>query len=219
MGMEINLMQNYPVSKRDISGRLRSKTAKDRQIAREFGKDFFDGSRSHGYGGFNYSPRFWENVVPVFQKHFSLCETSSILDIGCAKGFMIYDIQRLIPGIQVFGIDVSQYAIDNAKEEIKKLCKIANATHLPFADKSIDVSISITTLHNLEQKDLVRALLEIERVSRVSSFITLDAYRNSEEKERMDAWNLTAKTVMHVDMWKELFQDIGYKGDYYWFFP
>jgi ubiquinone/menaquinone biosynthesis C-methylase UbiE len=219
MGTEINLMANYPSFKRDVKGRLASKTDEDRSIARQFGKDFFDGSRNQGYGGFSYNSRFWESVIPSFQRHWSLAKNNSVLDIGCAKGFMIYDLQRLIPGLQVFGIDISQYAIENAKYEVKDRCKVGNATSLPFEDKSIDVSISITTLHNLEEKDLITALMEIERVSKKGSFITLDAYRDSEEKERMDAWNLTAKTVMHVNKWKEFFQDVGYKGDYYWFYP
>jgi len=219
MGKEVNLMENYPVTKRDIKGRLESKKDENKIIARQFGKDFFDGSRGHGYGGFSYNSRFWEPVIPSFQRHWSLDKHNSVLDIGCAKGFMIYDLQRLIPGIQVFGIDISKYAIENAKHEVKEFCKVASATSLPFEDKSIDVSISITTLHNLEEKDLIIALLEIERVSKKGSFITLDAYKNSEEKERMDAWNLTAKTVKHVDDWKVLFKDVGYSGDYYWFFP
>jgi SAM-dependent methyltransferase len=219
MGIEVNLMQNYPYSQRDISGRLESKTQHDKLIAMEFGQEFFDGSRSHGYGGFSYNSRFWKNVVPAFQQHWNLINGDSVLDIGCAKGFMIYDMQLLIQGLQVSGIDISEYAIDNAKEEVKNFCKVANATDLPFADKSIDVSISITTLHNLEEKELVRALLEIERVTKRGSFITLDAYRNNEEKDRMEAWNLTAKTVMHVDSWREFFKDVGYTGDYYWFIP
>ena len=69
MGQEINLLKNYPKTNRDIKGRLQEKTENDRIIARKFGKDFFDGSRSHGYGGFSYNPRFWEPVVPTFQKH------------------------------------------------------------------------------------------------------------------------------------------------------
>jgi len=219
IGREVNLMKNYPYSKRDISGRVASKTNEDRRIARQFGKEFFDGSRSHGYGGFSYNSRFWEPVVPTFQKHWQLNKDDSILDVGCAKGFMIYDMQRMISGLEVFGIDISQYAIDNAKEEVRNYCKVANATNLPFEDKSVDVSISITTLHNLEEKELVKALLEIERVSKRGSFITLDAYRNNEEKDRMEAWNLTAKTVMHVDSWAELFKDVGFTGDYYWFIP
>ena len=219
IGIEVDLMKNYPYSKRDISGRLASKTNEDKLIARQFGKEFFDGSRSHGYGGFSYNSRFWEPVVPAFQKHWQLNKNDSVLDVGCAKGFMIYDMQRMISGLQVFGIDISQYAIDNAKEEVRNYCKVANATNLPFEDKSVDVSISITTLHNLEEKELVKALLEIERVSKRGSFITLDAYRNNEEKDRMEAWNLTAKTVMHVDSWAELFKDVGFTGDYYWFIP
>ena len=125
----------------------------------------------------------------------------------------------LIPGLKVYGIDISKYAVDNAKEEVKDFCKVSNATQLPFDDKSIDVVISITTLHNLEERDLTLALLEIERVANRGSFITLDAYRNNEEKERMEAWNLTAKTVMHVNEWKQFFNDISYSGDYYWFIP
>ena len=219
IGREVNLMKNYPYSKRDISGRLASKTNEDKRIARQFGKEFFDGSRSHGYGGFSYNSRFWEPVVPTFQKHWQLNKDDSILDVGCAKGFMIYDMQRMISGLKVFGIDISKYAIDNAKEEVRNYCKVANAINLPFEDKSVDVTISITTLHNLEEKEFVKALLEIERVSKRGSFITLDAYRNNEEKDRMEAWNLTAKTVMHVDSWAELFKDVGFTGDYYWFIP
>lgn len=212
-------MKNYPYTSRDISGRLVGKTEQDKIIAQKFGKDFFDGSRSHGYGGFSYDPRFWEPVIPSFQKHWNINNTDSVLDVGCAKGFMIYDLQRLIPGLSVYGIDISEYAIENAKKEVKNFCKVANATQLPFEDKSIDIVISITTLHNLEEKDLIKALLEIQRVSKRGSFITLDAYRNIEEKDRMEAWNLTAKTVKHVDSWKEFFSDVGYTGDYYWFIP
>ena len=219
IGREVNLMKNYPYSKRDISGRLASKTNEDKRIARQFGKEFFDGSRSHGYGGFSYNSRFWEPVVPTFQKHWQLNKNDSVLDVGCAKGFMIYDMQRMISGLEVFGIDISQYAIDNAKEEVRNYCRVANAANLPFEDKSVDVSISITTLHNLEEKELVKALSEIERVSKRGSFITLDAYRNNEEKDRMEAWNLTAKTVMHVNEWKQFLGDVGYLGDYYWFIP
>ena len=219
MGIEINLMHNYPYSKRDITGRLESKTNQDRLIAMEFGKEFFDGSRSHGYGGFSYNSRFWKNVVPSFKRHWDLETCESLLDIGCAKGFMLHDLKELLPNLNVYGIDVSDYAIKNVKKEVLEFCQVANATSLPFEDQSIDISISITTLHNLEEKDLIKALLEIERVTRKGSFITLDAYRNNEEKDRMEAWNLTAKTVMHVDAWKEFFHDVGYTGDYYWFIP
>ena len=115
MGIEINLLKNYPKTKRDAEKRGKEKTDKDRRIAREFGKEFFDGDRRTGYGGFSYHPRFWQPVVPTFQKYFGLTSSSSILDVGCAKGFMIKDFYEIIPGISVNGIDiivVSKYNFD-----------------------------------------------------------------------------------------------------------
>ena len=219
MGQEIDLMANYPRSKRNVDARGQEKTEADRAIARQFGEAFFDGERSTGYGGFHYNERFWTPVIPTFQEHFGLDSNSSVLDVGCAKGFMLYDMQRLIPGIQLAGVDVSEYAIQHAKEEVKDLVAVGDARKLPYEDNSFDVVISITTLHNLEVDELAVALQEVERVARKGSFITLDAYRNDEEKARMEAWNLTAKTMMHVDEWKAFFKKVGYTGDYYWFIP
>ena len=219
MGQEINLMSNYPKSARDTNQRLDEKTDEDRIIARHFGKDFFDGDRKTGYGGYTYNPKYWKNVIPVFQKQYNLTKNSKILDIGCAKGFMLYDFSRIIPGIEVNGIDISEYAINNAKTEVKDKLQVANAIKLPFEDNSFDLVISITTLHNLNEEDLKQALKEINRVTKENSFITLDAYRNEKEKSEMEAWNLTALTMKHTDDWKILFDEVGYVGDYYWFMP
>ena len=219
MGKEIDLLINYPKAKRDLNARLDSKTDEDREIARKFGRDFFDGDRRHGYGGFSYQPRFWQPVIPTFKKHWNLDKNSSILDVGCAKGFMLHDFQELIPGIDVHGIDVSNYAIENCIESVKTKLKVGNANNLMFDDNSIDFVISINTIHNLEIEECMKALQEIERVSKVGSFVTVDAYRNDEEKARMYAWNLTAKTIMSVDEWISFFDKAGYTGDYYWFIP
>ena len=219
MGQEIDLLVNYPRTKRDVKERGAEKTEEDRAIARQFGKEFFDGDRKTGYGGFKYFSRFWQPVIPTFQKHFELNEQSSVLDVGSAKGFMIHDMAELIPGIKVRGVDISEYAIANTIEDMREHSTVANATSLPFEDNSFDVVISINTVHNLDRDECAKALQEIERVSRKGSFITVDAYHNDEEKEAMMAWNLTAKTVMHVDEWKAFFKEIGYTGDYYWFIP
>ncbi|MDR3425555.1 MAG: class I SAM-dependent methyltransferase [Alphaproteobacteria bacterium] len=216
---EIDLMEKYPRTKRNVEARGEEKSPADRALARQFGKDFFDGDRRHGYGGFSYNARFWEPVIPTFQKHFGLTAQSSLLDIGCAKGFMLYDMMRLIPGIKLAGLDVSEYAIANAKEEVRPLLRVGDARQLPYEDKSFDVVISINTLHNLEKDEIVGALKEIERVKKRGSFITVDAYRNDEEKRRMEAWNLTAKTMMAVEEWKIFFDKAGYTGDFYWFIP
>lgn len=219
MGSEIDLLENYPKTKRNVAERGATKTEADRLVARQFGKEFFDGDRKHGYGGFSYHSRFWQPVVPTFQQQYGLSAHSRILDVGCAKGFMLHDFRELIPGIQVEGVDVSHYAIENAKEEVHSFLKVADARQLPYADRSFDLVISINTIHNLELSELIHALKEIERVSKGKSFITVDAYRTEEEKELMNAWNLTAKTILHVEEWKALFDKVGYTGDYYWFIP
>lgn len=219
MGKEIDLLVNYPKTKRNLEERVASKTEADRAVARQFGHEFFDGNRNHGYGGFNYFPRFWQPVIPAFQQHWGLDKNSSVLDVGCAKGFMLHDFVELIPGITVKGVDVSEYAIEHAMDNVKPYLQRACATKLPFPDNSFDVTISINTVHNLEYEECAQALQEVERVSRKGSFITVDAYRTKEEKERMDAWNLTAKTIMSTDEWVEFFKKVRYTGDYFWFIP
>tara|TARA_B100000989_G_C19528998_1_gene468569 strand:+ start:1795 stop:2448 length:654 start_codon:yes stop_codon:yes gene_type:complete len=217
--MEIDLLKNYPKPKRNTQDRASNKTEEDRLIARKFDKEFFDGERKHGYGGFSYNPRFWEPVIPDFTKRYQLNSKSKILDVGCAKGFMLYDFLRLLPGIEIQGVDISSYAIENSKEEVKQFLRVANAKELPFDNHYFDLVISINTIHNLEKAECSSALKEISRVTKKDAFITVDAYRNPEEEKKMYEWNLTAKTIMSVDEWKNFFEVNNYKGDYYWFIP
>ena len=219
MGKEIDLMVNYPKAKRNLEQRAAEKTDGERSIARQFGKDFFDGDRRYGYGGYSYHSRFWEPVIPTFKEFYNLTAESRILDVGCGKGFMLYDFAQLIPEIMVAGIDISEYAIVNAKEEVKPFVKVGDARELPFENNSFDLVISITTVHNLEREGCKKSLQELERVSSGGKFITVDAYFNDEEKKRMDMWNLTALTYMHTDEWKDFFEEAGYTGDYHWFIP
>ena len=219
IGKEIDLLKNYPKTKRNIFERASQKTETDRAIARKFDKEFFDGDRKHGYGGFYYNPKFWQPVIPDFIKYWKLGKDSSVLDVGCAKGFMLHDLKKFIPSITISGIDISKYAIENSPADVKNFLRIGNANNIPFKDNSFDVVISINTIHNLQLNECAKALKEISRVSRKYSFITVDAYRNEEEKKSMLAWNLTAKTIMSVDEWKIFFKDNNYFGDYYWFTP
>jgi len=219
MGVEIDLLANYPRAKRNLDERSQDKTADDRSIARQFGREFFDGNRRTGYGGFTYDPRFWQPVVPAFQKHYGLTDESSLLDVGCAKGFMLKDFAEAIPGMTVAGIDVSDYAIANAVEGMEHSVQVADARDLPFEDDSFDLVVSVNTIHNLERVEVVDSLREIQRVSRRWSFVVVDAYRDATEKDRIDAWNLTALTVLSTDDWVDLFREAGYTGDYFWFIP
>lgn len=219
MGIEIDLLANYPKVKRDLNARLEAKSEEARAIGRRFDFDYFDGDRNHGYGGFTYQERFWKPVVPDIVRHFNLNKNSRVLDIGCAKGFFLHDLQEAIPGINITGIDISAYAISNAHETVKDKVFVGDARILPFEDNIFDFVMSINTIHNLNRDDCAMALREIQRVSGGKAFITVDAYRNEIEKERMEAWNLTALTMMSVDEWVSFFKEVGYTGDYYWFIP
>ena len=219
MGIEIDLLRNYPRTQRNLAKRESLKTPESRALARQFGKDYFDGTRETGYGGFSYNPRFWQPVIPDLVEHFGITPESAILDVGCGKGFMLFDFQQLVPGVTVSGIDVSQYAIDNSVPAVRSHLSLGNATDLPFEDNSFDFVFAINTIHNLEPEPCARALREIQRVARVGSFVTVDAYRDSIEKQRMHAWNLTAETIMSVEEWLGFFEDAGYTGDYFWFIP
>jgi len=216
MGLEINLLNTHPVTKRDYDQRAKEKSAEIITIAKQFGKDFFDGDRKCGYGGYKYDGR-WKAVAQKMKDYYRLAEDCAILDIGCAKGFLLHDFKELMPNCTVAGIDVSEYAIENAMTSVKPYLKVASAETLPYPDKSFDLVISINSIHNLSLEPLKTALKEIERVSREHSYITVDAWRNEEERENLYKWVLTAETMMHVDDWKKLFDEVGYTGDYWWF--
>ena len=97
--------------------------------------------------------------------------------------------------------------------------QVGNAISLPYPDNHFDLVISINTHHNLDGEDIINAFNEVERVTKKNSYIVLDAYSNEKEKEELTNWNLTAKTIKHVDDWKKFFEEINFKGDFYWFKP
>lgn len=214
---EINLLDRYPRSQRPIEERSRLVTEEHRRVARQFGPEFFDGDRLYGYGGYTYHPRFWTETVKRFRDYYQLPEDAAVLDVGCAKGFMMHDFKRLMPRMTIAGIDVSSYACAHALEDMKPFIRVGNAKALPYPDRSFDLVIAINAVHNLPPVECEQSLREVQRVSRAHAFITVDAWRTEDEHRRMLAWNLTALTSMHVDAWTALFARVGYTGDYYWF--
>jgi SAM-dependent methyltransferase len=213
---EVNLLDQFPRAKRSVEDRTKV-TEADRQISRQFGPEYFDGDRRQGYGGYRYEPRFWQPTVRRLAEYYRLSEGASILDVGCAKGFLLYDFKQLMPGVTVAGLDISQYALDHAPAEVRPFLRLGNAKELPYGDKSFDLVLSLNTIHNLPLDQCKQALREIQRVSRAHAFIVVDAWRTEEEHQRLQQWVLTAQTYMHVDDWGKLFREVGYTGDYFWF--
>lgn len=219
LGKEINLLDQYPRSKRPIEQRAKSVTINDRLIARQFGKEYFDGTRNQGYGGYKYNPKFWQAVVKKIAKYYKLNSKSKILDVGCGKGFMLHDFKHIIPGITITGIDISEYAVSNSMEDVKPYLIVGNAKNLPYSDSTFDLVLSINTIHNLPLEECFKALKEIERVSKKDKYIINDGFRTEEEKALILKWNLTALTFLSTKDWQKLYELAGFTGDYYWFIP
>jgi ubiquinone/menaquinone biosynthesis C-methylase UbiE len=200
-------------TKRDYLARVNEfPKAEAAKLAKQFGKDYWDGDRKVGYGGMRYDGR-WRVVADAMAKHYGLKAGDKILDVGCGKGFLLYDFTQTVPGIEVRGLDISSYAIENAKEEVKPFLQVGHAKQLPFAEKSFDLVISITTLHNLYCYDLDSALREMERVGK-QKYLVVESYRNEEEKANLLYWQLTCEAFCTPEEWAWWFKQTGFTGDY-----
>jgi SAM-dependent methyltransferase len=183
------------------------------ELAKQWGFDYWDGDRRICYGGYRYLAGRWAPVAQAMIDHYGIKAGDKILDIGCGKGFLLYEISLLVPGVEIFGIDVSEYAIANAKEEIKDRLQIANATNLPFPDQHFDFVFSITTLHNLHNYDLDKALREMERVGK-QKYLCVESYRNESEKANLLYWQVTCEAFCTPEEWDWWFKQTGYSGDH-----
>lgn len=211
---EINLLKNYPRAKRNLTQRKRGKDC-NRSIAKQFGREYFDGPREQGYGGYQYDGR-WRPIARDIAEHFGLAAGDRILDIGCAKGFLMRDIADAVPGCDAWGLEISQYAIEHCHPEARNRIVRGTARQLPFADNSFAAVLCINVIHNLAQDDCIAALREIQRVSGGRAYLQVDAYRSEKEREIFLDWVLTAETFGKPELWLELFKQAGYTGDYFW---
>jgi protein-L-isoaspartate(D-aspartate) O-methyltransferase len=203
----------HKATKRDYLARVNDfPKAEAAKLARQWDVDYWDGDRRTGYGGFKYDGR-WRAVAQAMADHYQLKPGMRVLDIGCGKAFLLYDLTQVVPGLQVAGIDVSRYGIEHAKEEVRPFLQVAPAQKLPFADQSFDLAISINTLHNLYCYDLFDALKEMERVAK-RKYLCVESYRNEEEKVNLLYWQLTCEMFCTPLEWAWWFKQAGYTGDH-----
>lgn len=183
------------------------------EISKRYDRDYWDGDRRVGYGGYRYDGR-WRAVARAIASHYGLKAGARVLDVGCGKGFLLHDFTMEVPGVEVRGIDISSYAIENAKEEVRPFLQIGDAATLPFPDRSFDLVVSINTLHNLSCDRLVEALREIERVGRAHKYVVVESYRNEQEKVNLMCWVLTGECFFAPREWEWFFRTAGYTGDH-----
>lgn len=205
-------------TKRDYVGRVvQDNKAECAVIAKKYGKDYWDGERKYGYGGYQYDGRY-RSVAEKMAAYYDLRPGGKVLDVGCGKAFLLYELTQAVPGLAAEGIDRSIYAVEHAKDEMKKDLQIGFAQELPFDDNSFDLVISLATLHNLKVFDLKKAVQEIERVSKKNSYIMVESYRNDVEEVNLLYWQLTCASYYSVDEWEWLYKEWGYTGDYSFIF-
>ena len=213
---KINFIQKiHNSSKRDSLGRMFDEKVKSMKTARKFSKDFFDGERKYGYGGYKYIPGYLEKTAKKIISYYKLNNKSNILDIGCGKGFLLFEIKKILPGIKVSGFDISKYAIKNSKKEIRENLFVYDLNKkLNFAkNKEFDLVLCLATLHNLNIKSAFSAIKEINRVSK-KKYIMIDSYSNLQELFNLQCWALTANIFFSDKDWEWFFKSTNYSGEY-----
>lgn len=214
MGTLVDFLQVQSKPVRDLAARRLNKD-ENRRLAAKFDVEYFDGTREQGYGGYRYDGR-WVPVARRLIDHYGLRAGDRVLDIGCAKGFLVKDLRDALPGLEVWGLDISGYAIRNAAPDARPYLLQGSCDALPFPDGHFRLAISINTAHNLDIDGCARALREMARVAPAHGFVQVDAYRDERERQVFEDWMLTARTYLTPEGWQALFAQTGYRGDYFW---
>jgi protein-L-isoaspartate(D-aspartate) O-methyltransferase len=183
------------------------------EVAKRFDQEYWDGDRRYGYGGFHYDGR-WRPVAQALADHYGIKPGHKVLDVGCGKGFLLYEMTQAVPGVEVAGIDISAYAVEHAKPEIQPFLKVGTSDKLPYADQSFDFVMSINLLHNLKVMNLYASFAEIERVAHASKYVVVESFRNEREKVNLLYWQLTCRSFYGVDEWQWVMERAGYRGDF-----
>lgn len=209
----VQLIDKSPKTLRDLSIRGLNRTKEIIDISSQFGYHYFDGDRSYGYGGYVYDGR-WKEVAQKICAHYGITKGSKVLDVGCAKGFLVKDLRDL--GINAYGVDISRYAIENCHPKVEKYLQVGDARNLPFHKGDFDLVLSINTIHNLVRQDVIKALKEMMRVSKKDCFIQVDSYITIDDKRKFEEWVLTAKFHDFPAGWEKVFAEAHYFGDWDW---
>jgi len=212
---ELNLLRALPHTQRNIQKRKDAKDPAVIAISKQYGEMYFDGPREYGYGGYRYDGR-WVPVARDIVTYFELKPGMRVLDVGCAKGFLVKDLMKVCPGLEAFGLDISHYALMNCEPEVVGRLHLGTAEKLVFPDRSFDCVLCLNTVHNFSRPRAIKVMQEIQRVSGGRAFVQVDSYYTPEQKEIFESWVLTAEFYDYPEGWIELFREAGYTGDYYW---
>ena len=215
MGKLVNIATSlHESSKREYLARMVDDKVTCMKIAKQYDKDYWDGDRRYGYGGYNYMPGRWKPVAEILIQKYNLTNTSSVLDVACGKAYLLYEMKLILPGLRVVGFDISEQGISDAKEEIRDSIFIHSAQDpYPFEDNEFDLVISLGCFHNLRIFELEKALGETQRVAK-QGYVMLESYRNEQELFNLQCWALTCESFFDHKEWPWIYRHFGYNGDY-----
>jgi len=197
----------------------RKKITKTRNIRNKFlawklDKNYYDGYRQNGYGGFKYDAR-WKRLLPKLIKKYKLTKKSKVLEIGCKKGFLLLDLNKLLPGIKSQGIENHEYPLKKANKKIKKKLYFKDYYNLKnYKKREFDLVIAFNSIYMQNLGDTIKTISEIKRISK-KSYISLASYEKKKDRDKFLDWTLLGTTILKKSEWKEIFKFIGYNGDYY----
>ncbi len=219
LGNKINIVSKiHNSSSRNYLKRMVHNKPYAMKIAKKYEKQYWDGSRKFGYGGYNYIKDYWKPVALKLIKKYNLSNNSKIIDIGCGKGFLLFEIKKILPKITIAGLDISKYAISKSPKEIKKYLKVLKAHNkYPFKNKFFDLAISFGCIHNLKLSELEKCIKEMNRVSK-KQFLVTESYRSEEELFNLQCWALTCNLFFSEEDWRWILSKFKYKGDYEFIF-
>ena len=201
-------------TKRNYVERMINNKIQCMKVAKKYSYDYWDGNRMYGYGGYKFIPGRWTPIAKKIIKDYKLTNRSSILDLGCGKGYLLFEIKKILPKINILGYDYSKYAIINSKKEIKRYLKVKDIRNkFSFKNNQFDLVLSLGTLHNFELSDLYKTIKEINRIAK-RKYIMVESYRNDREQFNLQCWALTCQTFLSKKEWINLYKFLDYKGDF-----
>ena len=205
-------------TKRNYLERMMDDKVSCSKIAKKYSEQYWDGDRKFGYGGYKYIPGRWKSVAEQLIKTYKLGPESRVLDAGCGKGFLLYEMKLLEPKLEIKGFDISDYAINNCHAKIKSSIFLHDVRNkFPFKDKEFDLVISLGVVHNLKVFDVKKAVQEIERVGK-AAYVMVESYRTLEELFNLQCWALTCESFFNTEEWTWVFKSFDYNGDYEFIF-
>ena len=215
MGSKLEIVTPlHTATNRDCLARMVDNKVEVMIKAKEYEFDYWDGDRRYGYGGYKYIPGRWKPVAQALIDRYELKSGSRLLDVGCGKAFLLYEIQQINPEIELYGFDISKHGLSSVLPDLNAKLHLQKAQEIfPWPDNYFDLVISLATFHNLHLPELEKALKEVERVGK-AGYVMVESFRNELEQFNLECWALTAETLLNVESWEWLYDKVGYKGDY-----